>query len=85
MNAALSGVASGPVDPGPYAREYAFLGPEGLDVPAVERALAPAVERFGLADVLVVHRHGRIAVGEPIMMVATAAPYPARLLTKVSW
>ena len=26
----------------------AFLGPEGLDVPAVERALAPAVERFGL-------------------------------------
>ena len=26
----------------------AFLGPEGLDVPAVEQALAPAVERFGL-------------------------------------
>ena len=26
----------------------AFLGPEGLDVPAVEQTLAPAVERFGL-------------------------------------
>lgn len=32
-----------------------------------------AVERFGLTDVLVVHRHGRMKVGEPIMMVATAA------------
>ena len=42
-----------------------------------ERALTDhahtAAERFGLADVLVVHRHGRIAAGEPIMMVATAA------------
>ena len=42
-----------------------------------ERALSEhaqaAAERFGLTDVLVVHRHGRIAVGEPIMMVATAA------------
>ena len=42
-----------------------------------ERALSEhaqaAAERFGLTDVLIVHRHGRIAVGEPIMMVATAA------------
>lgn len=42
-----------------------------------ERALAEhaqaAVDRFGLADVLVVHRHGRMEVGEAIMMVATAA------------
>jgi molybdopterin synthase catalytic subunit len=44
-----------------------------------ERALAEhaqaAAERFALSDVLIVHRHGRIAVGEPIMMVATAAPH----------
>ena len=32
-----------------------------------------AAERFGLSDVLVIHRHGRLAIGEPIMMVATAA------------
>jgi molybdopterin synthase catalytic subunit len=32
-----------------------------------------AAERFGLDDWLVVHRHGRLSVGEPIMMVATAA------------
>lgn len=42
-----------------------------------ERALSEhaqaAIDRFGLTDALVVHRHGRIAVGEPIMMVATAA------------
>ncbi|MEV8158658.1 prephenate dehydratase [Kocuria salsicia] len=29
MNAAVSGVAPGPSDPGPRARRYAFLGPEG--------------------------------------------------------
>lgn len=42
-----------------------------------EKALAAhgtaAAERFGLDDWLVIHRHGRLAVGEPIMMVATAA------------
>lgn len=34
-----------------------------------------AVRRFALTDVLVVHRYGRIEVGAPIMMVATAAPH----------
>lgn len=42
-----------------------------------ERALqdygAEAARRFDLSDWLIVHRHGRLAVGEPIMMVATAA------------
>ncbi|MCF3973192.1 molybdenum cofactor biosynthesis protein MoaE [Paracoccus salsus] len=42
-----------------------------------ERALndygQQAASRFGLADWRIVHRHGRLAVGEPIMMVATAA------------
>lgn len=42
-----------------------------------ERALADygaeAAARFALADWRIVHRHGRLAVGEPIMMVATAA------------
>lgn len=46
-----------------------------------ERAIAAiaeqAVARWSLADVLVIHRHGRLAVGEPIMMVATAAPHRA--------
>ena len=46
-----------------------------------ERAIAgiagQAVERWALIDALVIHRHGRLAVGEAIMMVATAAPHRA--------
>ena len=42
-----------------------------------ERALSDygseAATRFALTDWRIVHRHGRLAVGEPIMMVATAA------------
>ncbi|WP_406648340.1 molybdenum cofactor biosynthesis protein MoaE [Aliisedimentitalea scapharcae] len=42
-----------------------------------EKALAAianeAVERWDLGDVLVIHRFGRLAPGERIMMVATAA------------
>ena len=42
-----------------------------------ERALTDhaqaASDRFGLTDALIVHRHGLLRVGEPIMMVATAA------------
>ncbi|TRW97402.1 molybdenum cofactor biosynthesis protein MoaE [Paracoccus sp. M683] len=42
-----------------------------------ERALTDfgdqAARRFDLTDWLIVHRHGRLAVGEPIMAVATAA------------
>ncbi|NBE07067.1 molybdenum cofactor biosynthesis protein MoaE [Paragemmobacter ruber] len=46
-----------------------------------ERAIAAiadqAVARWSLIDALVIHRHGRLAVGEAIMMVATAAPHRA--------
>ncbi|AUH32909.1 molybdenum cofactor biosynthesis protein MoaE [Paracoccus tegillarcae] len=42
-----------------------------------ERALndygAEAARRFDLTDWRIIHRHGRLDVGEPIMMVATAA------------
>ena len=42
-----------------------------------ERALSDygseAAIRFALTDWRIVHRHGRLAVGEPIMMVATAS------------
>lgn len=42
-----------------------------------ERALneygAEAARRFQLSDWRIIHRHGRIEVGAPIMMVATAA------------
>ena len=44
-----------------------------------ERALTKIAEeakgRWSLGDVLVIHRHGRLAPGDRIMMVATAAPH----------
>lgn len=46
-----------------------------------EKALAAirdqAVARWSLTDALVIHRHGRLAAGEIIMMVATAARHRA--------
>lgn len=38
---------------------------------------AQAAARFGLSDWRVVHRHGQLATGEAIMMVATAARHRA--------
>ena len=49
----------------------------GMTERAVRAFAEEAARRFGLLDVAVVHRHGRLRVGEPIMMVATAAPHRA--------
>ncbi|OIQ76051.1 molybdopterin synthase catalytic subunit [mine drainage metagenome] len=44
-----------------------------------ERAIAgietEAIARWHLIDSLVIHRYGALGVGDPIMMVATAAPH----------
>ena len=45
----------------------------GMTEAALEKIAQEAVARWDLADVLVIHRHGRMAPGEQIMMVATAA------------
>lgn len=37
--------------------------------------LAEAAGRFSLSDAAVIHRHGRLLPGEPIMQVMTAAPH----------
>lgn len=34
-----------------------------------------AIDRFGLSDAAIIHRHGRLAPGETIMMVMTLAPH----------
>ncbi|HUZ14427.1 MAG TPA: molybdenum cofactor biosynthesis protein MoaE [Caulobacteraceae bacterium] len=41
----------------------------------IGRVAAAAASRFGLDDVLVIHRHGVIAPGESIVMVATASAH----------
>ena len=49
----------------------------GMTERAIEAIAGEAEARWGLTGLLVIHRHGRLAPGEPIMMVATAAPHRA--------
>ncbi len=46
-----------------------------MTLPAIEDMVQNARNRFGLLDAWVIHRYGRLAVGEAIMMVATSAPH----------
>jgi molybdopterin synthase catalytic subunit len=45
----------------------------GMTQKALEKIAAEAMARWSLGDALVIHRYGKIAPGERIMMVATAA------------
>lgn len=47
----------------------------GFTEARIAEHVAAAVERFGLQDVLIVHRIGRIRPGEAIVFVATAASH----------
>ncbi|MGD9863867.1 MAG: molybdenum cofactor biosynthesis protein MoaE [Pseudodonghicola sp.] len=47
----------------------------GMTEKAIAGIAQQAMDRWQLADVLVIHRHGRLAPGESIMMVATAAAH----------
>lgn len=47
----------------------------GFTEAEIGRMADAATTRFGLHDVLVIHRHGAIAPGEPIVMVATASAH----------
>ena len=45
----------------------------GMTESAIRTIATEAVERWNLADVLVIHRHGILSVDDQIMMVATAS------------
>lgn len=47
----------------------------GMTEKAIYEIVDQAAQRWSLADVLVIHRFGRLSPGEAIMMVATAAPH----------
>jgi len=49
----------------------------GMTEKAIAGIEAKAVARWHLSESLVIHRHGPLAPGEQIMMVATAAPHRA--------
>ena len=47
----------------------------GMTERAISGIMDQAMARWTLTDALVIHRHGTLAPGDPIMMVATAAPH----------
>lgn len=49
----------------------------GMTERAISAIMQDAITRWTLTDALVIHRHGLLTAGEPIMMVATAAPHRA--------
>ena len=49
----------------------------GMTERSISGIVGETVSRWALVDALVIHRHGRLAAGEAIMMVATAAPHRA--------
>ena len=49
----------------------------GMTERAITKIAEEARTRWSLADVLVIHRHGPLKPGEPIMMVATASAHRA--------
>ncbi|MCA3509197.1 MAG: molybdenum cofactor biosynthesis protein MoaE [Rhodobacter sp.] len=49
----------------------------GMTERAIRDITLQAVSRWDLIDALVIHRHGTLRAGEPIMMVATAAAHRA--------
>lgn len=49
----------------------------GMTERAIRDITLQAVSRWNLIDALVIHRHGTLRAGEPIMMVATAAAHRA--------
>ena len=49
----------------------------GMTETAIAAMMDQAMARWSLTDAMVIHRHGRLAPGEMIMMVATAASHRA--------
>ncbi len=49
----------------------------GMTQSAIAKIAQEAVDRWSLSDCLVIHRHGALKPGAPIMMVATAAAHRA--------
>ena len=47
----------------------------GMTEKAIRSIVETAIKRWSLGDACVIHRFGRLYVGEPIMMVATSAPH----------
>jgi molybdopterin synthase catalytic subunit len=70
----FTGICRGAEDGAPIAALTLEHYP-GMAEAEIERHVAEALERWQLSGVTVIHRYGRIAPGEDIVMVATAASH----------
>jgi len=52
---------------------------------ALEQIAQTATERFDLSALVMAHRYGRMAIGEPIVHIAAAAPHRRAALEAVSF
>lgn len=57
----------------------------GLGEPMLAAFAAETCARFELLDLLILHRIGRMAPGEPIVLVAAAAAHRKEALAAVDW
>ncbi|MBV8600890.1 MAG: molybdenum cofactor biosynthesis protein MoaE [Candidatus Eremiobacteraeota bacterium] len=66
-----------PDDPRPVAAlEYEAY--DSMAIPEMEKIASEAREQFGPLAIAIVHRTGRVALGEPSVAVVVAAPHRAR-------
>ena len=57
----------------------------GLTQTALERIADEAIGRWSLSSALILHRLGRMAIGEPIVLTAAAAPHRRAALEAVTY
>ena len=73
----FTGICRDRADSGERLRALTLEHYPGMVEDELSRIEAEARERWGLADALVIHRHGRIEPGEPIVLVVTVASHRA--------
>lgn len=67
------------------AQALELLHYEPLTLPGMEALADQALERFSLHGVLAIHRTGHLSPGEPIVLVAAAAPHRREALQAVDF
>ena len=70
-------------DPGVRALEYEAY--EGMAVKKMEALRASARERFGITEIAIVHRTGRLPLGETSVAIACSAPHRQEAFRACEW
>lgn len=65
--------------------EISFDAYAGMAIAVLENLRAEAIAKFKLLDARIVHRLGRVAAGEQIVLIATGAEHRAPALQACEW